>query len=195
MNADTVGCRGNTILLHSGKFFDFVRPTPDMIEIEDIAWGLAHTCRFGGHVNGFYSVAQHSILVAAKVPCVRMLEAILHDATEAYLGDIVKPLKNLLPEYQLLETRLWKVIADKFGLPHQMTPVVKATDRRALSTEHRDLTKMSDQSEPLPGLQDYPPFKRKITPWPPEHAYKSYLYAYNHIINMKDKGKHADQPT
>ena len=80
----------------SGKIIDLNHPTEDMIDIKDIAAALSKICRFGGQINQFYSVAQHCVLVAAMAPAIIKKEALMHDAAEAYLLDIPKPLKHQL---------------------------------------------------------------------------------------------------
>jgi 5'-deoxynucleotidase YfbR-like HD superfamily hydrolase len=79
----------------SGIEMDLLNPTPEMIDINDIAHSLGMQCRFGGHVSMFYSVAQHSVFVAGKAPAELRKHALLHDAAEAYLQDITAPLKNI----------------------------------------------------------------------------------------------------
>ena len=86
-----------------GNRFYPLEPRIDDVDIEDIAHGLAYQCRFNGQTNAFYSVAQHSLIVAALVPEELRFAALLHDAAEAYLGDMVKPLKVLLPGFSEIE--------------------------------------------------------------------------------------------
>lgn len=116
-----VGVVGATIITRRGHYFDFLDPKPDTIEIEDIAWGLANTCRFGGQSLEFYSVAQHSVMASffiapegQRAADLRR-EALMHDAAEAYIGDIPKPLKQLLPDYKVVEERVETAIARKFA--------------------------------------------------------------------------------
>ena len=87
------------IITASGKRFYLRRPTPADIDAGDVAHALAHICRFNGHTREFYSVAQHSILVSRLLPDELKLAGLLHDAAEAYCGDMVKPLKNCLKDF------------------------------------------------------------------------------------------------
>ena len=95
------------IQTHSGIAFDLLKPTPDMIVIDDIAHALSNLCRFTGH-SKFYSVAQHSRLASFMVSEQFALQALMHDASEAYLTDISAPLKALpcMAEYKKLEAKL-----------------------------------------------------------------------------------------
>ena len=102
------------ILTNSGKHFDFADPQPDQIDILDIAQGLANECRYAGQCRVFYSVAQHSFLASQIVNPRLALEALLHDAAEAYCKDIPRPLKYMLPEYQAIEARVESAIRERF---------------------------------------------------------------------------------
>ena len=84
------------------------------MSIEDIAHGLAFQCRFNGQTGTFYSVAQHSLMVMSLVPEELQFAALLHDAAEAYLGDMVKPLKNLFPECSRIEAHVMSIIGQCF---------------------------------------------------------------------------------
>lgn len=112
----------------SGKHFNYLDIQQDDIVIEDIATALSHICRFAGHLPEFYSVGQHSVLTSHLVPQEFALEALLHDAAEAYLQDIPSPLKRLLPDYQVIEARVDAAIRQKFGLPTEQHPTVKYAD-------------------------------------------------------------------
>jgi len=167
--------RGNWQLTFSGRQFYPMSPLPAEVCLEDIAHALANICRFGGHCRQFYSVAQHSILVAMQLPPELQLQGLLHDATEAYCGDMVQPLKLHLPEFKEIEWRIWHAIALKFGLPFELDPRVKEADVRALMTERRDLLPASphkwstEHIAPLPGT---------VLPWGPEEARQSFNAYY-----------------
>lgn len=125
----------HSILTQSGLVVDLLNPSPDTIVLEDIAWSLAHQCRWTGHTDEFYSVARHSLIVASAVPPEYALCALMHDATEAYLGDVSRPLKTLLPAYADLEAAMWAVIAQKFGLPAIIPEAVHMADNEVLAWE------------------------------------------------------------
>lgn len=127
------------MVLGNGRRFNFLDPRPDDIEIYDIVRGLSKLCRYCGQCRGFFSVAQHSVLVAKCVPARFKLEALLHDSAEAYLGDIIQPVKRFLPEFRRMEQHVWRAIAAAFNLPEQMSPEVKEADRRMMVTEKRCL--------------------------------------------------------
>ena len=133
------GERGQPMQIYndSRPFYPF-DPDPDMITIETIAHNLAQQTRCAGNGRGFYSVAQHSCIVMSlceEYP----LEGLLHDAAEAYIGDLVKPLKIVSAEYKIAEKAIDEVIADKFGLAYPWPYEVKMADLIALATEKRDL--------------------------------------------------------
>lgn len=127
------------IITQSGKNFDFLNMSPNHIVIKDIACALSKICRFNGHVQNFYSVAQHSFHVSHLREPGFALEALLHDAAEAYFSAINSQLMQLLHDYRLMIKSVEEAIADKFGLPHAMSALVKNADLVILATERRAL--------------------------------------------------------
>lgn len=125
----------NAIRTFTGKVFDLKILDPESICIEDIAHGLANTARFAGQLEKFYSVAQHSFYVAINVSKENQLAALLHDASEAYLGDMPSPFKKMLPDYKHHEDRLMKVIAEKFGFEFPLNKEIKEMDSKFLQHE------------------------------------------------------------
>lgn len=106
------------IRTYTGLHVDPRHVLASQINIEDIAHALSNICRYGGHCREFYSVAQHSVLVASKLPLHLQLAGLLHDASEAYLGDIVAPLKHRkgFGKYREIEYDLQHRIYDAFGV-------------------------------------------------------------------------------
>lgn len=96
-------------------------------------------CRFGGHVREFYSVAEHSVHVARYVAPEHRLWALLHDASEAYLVDVPRPIKPCLGGYHEAETRLMAAICERFGLPPEMPAEVKEVDDAILTDEREQI--------------------------------------------------------
>lgn len=123
------------IRTHSGIYMNVFEPTLEMIDINDIAHALSHQCRFGGHLDTHYSVAQHSFHCAELVSEEHKLSALLHDASEAYLVDIPSPIKKELPNYKVLEDNLMKVIAEKFGFQFPLSKEVHEADVKMLHFE------------------------------------------------------------
>lgn len=137
---------------NSGKKIDLLNPDPDQITLEDISCALSKVSRFNGQMSQFYTVAQHSIYVASLVTREHKLQALLHDATEAYICDVPTPLKRLLgAQYKEIEDRLARAIGSKFGVELvDLHPSVKSADSIMLMTEHEKL-----QAKPAVWEVDY----------------------------------------
>ncbi|EKN01099.1 YfbR-like 5'-deoxynucleotidase [Acidocella sp. MX-AZ02] len=168
------------ILTATGVYFSLVRPDPDDIRIEDIAHALANTCRFAGHCQPFYSVAEHSVRVAlcSRVPSWLKFDALMHDAAEAYLGDIPTPLKRLVPEFREVERRIEDAIEARFGCHQIHHELVKAADLALLATERRDLMPAADNGEWEVTLSGIDPLPARITPMSPRTAARLFLEAF-----------------
>ncbi|MGJ7252885.1 HD family hydrolase [Morganella morganii] len=165
------------IATSTGKHIDFVNITPDQICIEDIARGLSNECRFAGQLESFYSVAQHSVYVSQIVPPEYALEALLHDAAEAYIKDIPSPLKAMLPDFKAVEKRIEAVIREKFGLTHTISSVVHYADLVMLATERRDFEiDIENQWLLLEGIPSYEHIA--IQPLTPPQAYHKFMERY-----------------
>lgn len=131
------------IQTNSGGRFYPLDPTAGTIKIEDIAHALSNLCRFNGHCDHFYSVAEHSFMVARMVPKEYRLEALLHDASEAYLCDVPRPIKHQ-PEfarYREIEGEVQAKILAQFYVrsTHESRAAIQEADNRILATEARDL--------------------------------------------------------
>lgn len=137
---------GETIRTFKGHYINVFNPRQEDIDIEDIAHALSHVCRFGGHTPEFYSVAQHSLEVMWLVPDELKLEALLHDASEAYMCDMPRPIKRNMPEYKSVENNLMKSIAEKFDLKWPMPKEIKMADNKILEQEHHNIILKKDLS-------------------------------------------------
>ena len=147
MNADEIArvaagpkIYGATILTADGDYFDFVNPRVG-ITLNAIARGLANTCRFGGQCLRYYSVAEHSVWVSRLVPPEMAIIGLMHDAPEAFVGDMPKPLKEELPDYQAVEDRVERAVFAAFNLPLPLPKEVKVADRVMLATEQFQIMK------------------------------------------------------
>ena len=174
--------KGEWFQLQSGKAFWPFDPRPEDFQINDIAHSLSLVCRFGGHCKQFYSVAQHSVIVSQIVPDEHRLEGLMHDACEAYLGDMVKPLKIGMHDFEKLEDSLYEIIAEKYGFPKHKTDPVRYADGVLLATEARDLMTPSDV---IWGkwINQFKPLERKIYPCSPINAevgFINFFHQYTH---------------
>ena len=171
----------------SGRRVALLNPSPSQIAIGDIAHGLAHQCRFNGQTNKFYSVAQHSVLVASILPRELRLAGLLHDASEAYLGDIVQPLKELLPDYQAIEAKFCEVLGTRFDVDLQPNDAIKHADLVVLATERRDLMPMDTAD--WSSIAGITPLIRTIKPLAPETAAAQFMDLFFKLINQPQPSK------
>jgi len=160
------------ILTYTGKKVYPFDPQVEQIDIKDIAHALSMKCRFSGQCSRFYSVAQHSVFTAHCCSFGNRLWGLLHDASEAYLGDVPSPIKRNLPNYKSTEDRLLRTIAQRFDLSWPIPSEVKDVDKRMLNTEAIAMWKTLPEDW---GVKAPPFYKLKITSWPPEIAEMMFL--------------------
>lgn len=128
----------NYIETASGIKFPLLNPEPKDVSIFDIAKALSKICRFTGHTQEFYSVAEHCwhcANVLKDQPKEIQLAALLHDASEAYCQDVSSPLKALLPSYKEIEDNIASVVFKKYGLEYPFSALIKFADLTMLNTE------------------------------------------------------------
>lgn len=177
------------IQTYSGGRFWPLEPLAKDVRIGDIAHALAMQCRFTGHCREFYSVAQHSVLVSELCPPELRLWGLLHDAAEAYLADVARPVKHL-PEmrgYRAAEARIMNAIAEAFGLELPIPAAVKKADTIALGAEA--LAFMSPLAEPRAwewctseaALCRSPALEICEAGWTPEHAERMFKRRFSAV--------------
>lgn len=174
-----------TILTSQGTYFDFEHPERSVINVEIVAHALSHLCRFTGHCLDFYSVAQHAVVVSHLVPPEFAWEGLHHDDGEAFIGDMVSPLKKLIPGFKELERRVDAVVWRHFGLPEVLPPEVKRADLVALRTEQRDLMHQAGGLwTSLHGIDPAPHIK--IVPMAPALARQAYLDRHAELLSQRE---------
>lgn len=176
-------CDKTWVCTASGRRFWPLNPRADEVFITDIAHHLSNICRFTGAVRKFYSVAQHSVLASWLLNS-RGLDlarwGLLHDASEAYICDVARPLKPYLGDYRAIEGRLELAISDRFVLPWPMPEDIKEADSRLLATERRDLMpRLLDQCRLSTTLE---PLVSIIHPWSPVEAREKFLDRFRELF-------------
>lgn len=152
------GRKGDWMQTFTGLRFYPADPRAEDVNLIDIAHALGHISRYGGHCT-FYSVAEHSVLVSHMVPPEHAFAGLMHDASEAYVMDLIRPLKRVLGKdnpLKVLEARVYAVLADKYGLPAELPPCVKEADVAICGLERRELHPRADEWDlpfPIPKLQ------------------------------------------
>jgi hypothetical protein len=174
----------------TGKRYFLTDPHPDDVCIEDIAHALSNVCRFGGHARVHYSVGQHSDhcrqMAKHMYPddFLIQMHCLLHDASEAYIGDVVRPLKISQPDYLKLEDNTMLVIYRALDLPYptqEQFSVIKYIDNAVLLAEARDLiTGGGKDWDMVSGI----PWKEPIIPWAPRTANFNFLNSFYWLESM-----------
>lgn len=162
---------GDWMQTYTGRQFWPIDPRADEVCIEDIAHSLSMMCRYAGHCIRFYSVAEHSVLLARAASPENALWALLHDASEAYLVDVPRPVKPFLPGYREAEATVMLAVCDRFGLPWLMPDEVKALDNGILGDEQRQ----NMAPPPKPWYHNGEPIGAVLQFWSPEQAKTEFL--------------------
>jgi hypothetical protein len=182
MRATAPPAAGPYLQTVSGRWVNPFDPDPEQLDPGDIARALANQCRFGGHCRVFYSVAQHSVIVSELVEqrggdVEDVFAALMHDATEAYLGDMPHPLKHRSPlgaAFQEAERKLERAIRARFAIRADV-PAIKPADRALLATERRAF---SAEAWHWPELDGVEPLDLELTAWTPDEAERAFSARY-----------------
>lgn len=138
---------------YTGEQFYPLDPEPDKIHIIDIAHALSMKCRYSGHCQEFYSVAEHSVIVSRYCKPENAMAGLMHDASEAYLPDVIRPIKPYLEGFKQIEDNLLQVIFKKYGIEYPFPKDIKTIDTRVCFTEGQTIMFDTDcwllQAEPL----------------------------------------------
>lgn len=172
------------ILTFTGRLIKPLDPDPRKLNIVDIAHALSNNCRYTGHTKEFYSVGEHSVRCSYLVPPRYALCALLHDASEAYLSDIARPVKRtkeLYPVYSAIEKNLMNVIAARYEFPWPEPKSVKWADEVMLRSEQRDLM------PPLRIHEGDDFLDHVIEPWLPAEAKRRFLARYEELTGIKPR--------
>lgn len=182
------------ISTYTGRWFWPLDPRAEEVDIRDIAHALSMQCRFTGHTRRFYSVAEHSVRVSRRVPAPDQLWALLHDASEAYLIDLARPVKHQ-PEmavYRNAEKRIMRVVCERFALSEAQPPSVTEADHRMLVTEaHALMNYGRELTEAWSDLGE--PYVEVIAGWDPKRAEHEFLVAFDEYTWRRDRADLATQ--
>lgn len=182
----TDNIKNASICTFTGKRFFLLDPVIKDIDIEDIAHSLANQCRWTGHCKYHYSVAQHSYYCSLIVPKRDALYALMHDASEAYISDLSRPLKHYTPAgtaYMLQETIVMNAIKQRFGMPSKEPASVKLADNQMLLAERGQLMPDTEWENKwwLANTEECEVPNIKIRPWSTRHAKQMFLKRFNEL--------------
>lgn len=165
---------GDWMQTYTGRQFWPIDPRAEEIFIEDIAHALAMQCRYAGHSLRFYSVAEHCVLLSRAVQPRHALWALLHDASEAYLTDVIRPLKPYLQGYKFREKKVMEAVAKRFDLQGEMPAEVEQADIRICLDERAQNMAPTGHDWQIKGG----PLGIELQFWSPEVAERMFLDAY-----------------
>lgn len=170
------------IRLLSGVMFDYNNPGACDVPIEDIAHALSHVCRFAGHIDHFYSVAQHAVNCSFIVPPEHAFTALMHDTAEAFTNDLPTPLKFAVPMFKDLEVRIESAMAKRFGFTYPLPQTVRTADLQMLQIEKNALKSREADWEVLKGIEsDHLVPYVDVSNWEPRRAKQEFLDRYEEL--------------
>jgi len=170
---------GPTIKIFGGSYYDFLDPESSRYTIEDVAHALSQICRFNGHTDRFYSVAQHSVLASFHVAPGYEYDALMHDAPEFVVGDVTSPLGSLLPDYKALKKLHETAVCRRFGVTYPFPEAVHEIDIRMLRTEQEQLMDAANDDWGI--THGVEPIPVRLAPWSPAEAKDRFLDRYHQL--------------
>jgi len=184
---------------HTGRRFFLRDPDPADVNVEDIAHALSHLCRYTGHCSQFYSVAEHSVILCNAYMLAHPLEpgqeavsrehlqgamdVLMHDAAEAYVGDVARPLKQLVPDYRVIEAGVERAVATAMGLTYPHPAFVKELDTRIMVDERAQVMARTAHDWSTDGLE---PLGAQVRFLAPHLAKSTFLYFWKRLRNDLD---------
>lgn len=171
--------KGDWLQTYTAEAFWPLDPRASEVNISDISHALSNTCRYTGHVARFYSVAEHSVIVSHYVPKEHALWGLLHDAPEAYIADLARPVKRNIPEYSVIERAIMVAVAERFGLSMPEPEAVKEIDNRILHDERKEL--MPGHPPRSWGLEHLAPLGCYIRALAPPDAKALFMHRFNQL--------------
>ncbi|WP_327211012.1 hypothetical protein [Rhizobium leguminosarum] len=179
---------GPTILLGSGYYYDYEHPEDSLMTIEDVAYGLAFTCRFRGQCveratgrRVFYSVADHCEIMSRVVPPELAFDALMHEVGETVVGDPPTPLKGFCPEIRVVEKRCEAAGLELFSVPMSDRVLLKRFDLAMMATERRDLMPWNGERWPFLDDAGVEPLPQRIVPRSPEESAAAFLRRFDEL--------------
>lgn len=183
-----VRVEGPTILLGSGRYYDYEHPETSAMTIEDVAYGLGFTCRFRGQcveratgMRVFYSVADHCEIMSRIVPAHLAYDALMHEVGETVVGDPPTPLKTFCPEIRAVEKRCEAAGLRQFAVPMRDRALLKRYDLVMMATERRDLMPWNGERWPFLDDAGVSPLDAVIVPRSPEASAAAFLTRYREL--------------
>lgn len=169
---------------YTGGKFVFENIKENKIDIKDIAHSLSMLCRYNGHCKNFYSVAEHSLLVSSLLSEELKIHGLLHDAAEAYISDIPRPYKRMIPNIKENEEEILKHIYNELNIQYLSEldiKIIKVVDTRLLQTERKLI--MPDSDDVWGYMDDIIPYNNiEISNFLPKQAEHSFIKEYKHLI-------------
>jgi hypothetical protein len=168
---------------HSAKYFQYLKRNPENIVIEDIAHALSQICRFSGQCKEFYSVAQHCCIVHDVAPSHLKLDGLLHDASEAYISDIPRPVKTIVYQIKELETFIQMQVAQRFKLSFPYKSQIEILDTQLMLAEAQQLFRQKVAW----WVEGMDPLDVIVTPcWNPKIAETEFLKRFDKLVRCQE---------